>query len=46
MINRNSTGDYKKKVCQYALMDGLVMETLASSLDRDDILYQLQELNK
>ena len=42
-INRNTHGNFKKKVCQRQLFEGLVMETLISTLDEEAIVNQLKE---
>ena len=42
-LNRNAYGDYKKRKCQRPLFENLVMETLASSLNCEEISMQLSE---
>ncbi len=44
-LNRNASGNYKKKECQKHLFGTLVMETLISTLDRAEIRAQLSAQN-
>lgn len=41
-LNRNQTGDFKERKCNKYLFSNIVMETLASSLNQDDLRRQLE----
>ncbi len=41
-LNRNASSDYKQRLCQYELFNELVMDTLLSTLNKEQIINQLE----